>query len=174
MTDMFRRNLNLFIAAGLAAFFVSFTAASIQWYRINDNWLESYFYPVSTDYSFTNWQQAADGTWSAVVFITKVRPECVFVQSQIETVLGTIPNGEVRESTVSYVQDATPGGNRVTGFQRLDDRFRIDDPAFVEGTVFRGSVLHVCTPGRYTVTEFGPFTVGVDSISGGDSPKILL
>lgn len=164
MPRTFRHKLDIFLTVGVMAFLIFFTAASVQWYRINDTWLESYLYPVTTDYSFTDWEEAADGTWSAVVYLNKRRSECVYVSGQIETVLGTKPDGVVDESTVSYIGDKTPGSNRVTGFQRLDNRFRIDEASFVKGTEFRGSVLHVCTPGRYSVTEFGPFTVGVDSV----------
>lgn len=163
MSSNFRQKLDLFLTAGVLAFLISFTAASVQWYRINDTWLESYFFPVSTSYSFTDWQQADDLTWSAVAYLEKRRPECVYVSGQIETVLGTTPDGTVYESTVTYLGDMTPGSNRVVGFQRLDTRYRIDNPSFVKGTVFRGQVLHICTPGRYSVTTFGPFTVGVDS-----------
>lgn len=163
MTGNFRRNLDWLLAAGVLAFIVSFTAASIQWYRINDNWIETYFFPAASDYSFTDWQEASDGTWSAVVYMNKLRPECVYVAGQIETVLGKTPRGVVDESTVSYVGDKTPGSNRTMGFQRLDNRLRIDEPSFVKGTVFTGSVLHICNPGRYTVTTFGPFVVGENS-----------
>ena len=163
MAENFRRNLNWFLALAASAFIISFTAATIQWYRINDTWIETYLFPVATDYSFTDWQEAPDGTWSAVVYMNKIRPECVYVSGQIETVLGTRPDGEVDESTVSYIGDKTPGNNRTVGFQRLDKRLRIDEPSFTKGTVFRGAVLHICTPGRYTVTIFGPFVVGVDS-----------
>ena len=164
MTEAFRRGLNLFLVAGVGAFLISFTAASIQWYRINNVWLETYFYPVVKDYSFSNWQKAADGTWSAVVYINKVRPECVYVAGQVETVVGTTPDGEIEESTISYIGDKSPGSNRPGGYQRLDQRMRIDEPTFTEGTVFQGSVIHVCAPGRYAVSTFGPFTIGVDSI----------
>lgn len=164
MPFSFRRKLDIFLTAGVLAFLIFFTAASVQWYRINDTWLESYFFPATTDYSFTDWAQASDETWSAIVYLNKRRSECVYVSGQIETVLGTRPDGIIEESSVSYVGDESPGSNRVTGYQRLDHRFRIDKASFVEGTTFRGSVLHVCTPGRYSVTEFGPFTVGVDSV----------
>lgn len=164
MGDNFRRNLNWFLLAGVGAFFISFTAASVQWYRINDSLLESYFYPVAKDYSFTDWQRGSDGTWSAVAYLDKVRDECVYLRGQIETVVGLMPDGSADESTVSYIGDKSPGGNRLPGYQRLDQRFRIDEASFVKGTVFRGAVIHICAPGRYTVTQFGPFVVGVDSV----------
>jgi len=163
MISNLRQTLNHLLTLGVVLFLISFTAATIQWYRINDTWVETYLFPVATDYSFTDWRLEPDGAWSAVVYLNKVRGECMYIKDQIETVLGTHPDGSVEESTISYIGDLTPGNNRKTGFQRLDDRLKIDKPSFIKGTVFKGSILHVCSPGRHTVTEFGPFIVGVDS-----------
>jgi hypothetical protein len=163
MTSRFRRNLNVFLWTGVISFLIFFTMASLQWYRINSSAIETILYPVVKEYQFRDWQRDPQGSWSAMVFVDKVRPECIYVAHQIETVVGITPDGETVESTISYMGDKSPGSNRPIGLQRLDQRVRIDNPAFVKGTKFWGSVLHNCHEGLPTVTEYGPFTVGVDS-----------
>ncbi len=160
--DVFRRYLSLFVRAMVYGFAVAVAALTIQWYTFNEQWVETNFYPVATDYTFTDWQKDDQGRWSAVVYMNKQRGECVFVKGQVETVIGTLPTGEVVESNVTHVGDTTFGGNRPPGYQRLDQRYQIDNPEIVEGTVFNGSVLHRCHGGNVTVTNFGPFTVGLN------------
>lgn len=162
MTEKFRRNLDYFLTAGVLAFLVSFTAASIQWYRINQGWIETTFFPVVQYEEFDDWQRNSAGQWSAVVTINKLRPECVYVSGQIQTVLGDFPDGEIKESTLSFIGDNSPGNTRPKGVQKLDKRVQIDDASFVPGTKFWGSVLHKCHDGNLTVTEFGPFVLGQD------------
>lgn len=161
-SDRFHKNLNYALIAGVGMFLIAFTFASIQWYRINGSMIETKFFPVFRYLSMDDWQMNDEGKWSTVVTFEKFRPECVFVSGQIQTVLGEIPGGDMKESTITYLGDTTPGSNRNPGVQTLDSRVQIDDPDFTPGTIFWGTVLHRCHPGSLTVTEFGPFVVGQD------------
>lgn len=159
---MLRKYINAFLIAGVSAFIISFTVASVQWYRLNQGWIETRFFPVFAYHSMDDWDRNATGQWSAVVTFEKFRPECVYVAGQIQTVLGDLPDGQIKESTISFIGDDTPGSNRNPGLQTLDRRVQIDDASFTPGTKFWGTVLHKCHPGSLTVTEFGPFIVGRD------------
>jgi len=158
--DRFRSKLNYFLSAGVGAFLIFFTLASVQWYRINGGLIETKFFPVFEYLTMDDWERNPTGQWSAVVTFEKFRPECVYVSGQIETVLGDLLDGDTKESTISFIGDTTPGNNRPTGVQQLDQRVQIDDPEFVPGTKFWGTVLHRCHSGSLTVTEFGPFIIG--------------
>jgi len=160
-TDRFRRNLNYFLTAGVGAFLIAFTAASIQWYRINSGLIETQFFPVFAYRSMDDWQRNSTGQWSAVVTYEKFRPECVYVSGQIQTVLGDLPTGVAKESTISFLGEAGSDDHPV-GLQTLDRRIQIDDPTFTPGTKFWGTTLHRCHDGALSVTEFGPFVIGQD------------
>lgn len=148
-SDKFHRNLNYALLAGVGMFLIAFTFASVQWYRINGSLIETKFFPVFTYLSMDDWQADDEGRWSAVVTFEKHRAECVYVSGQILTILGNLPDGEPKESTITIIGDDTPGSNRAIGLQRLDARFQIDDPTFVPGTKFWGNVIHRCHPGSF-------------------------
>lgn len=158
--DRFKSNLDKFLFAMVGAFLIAFAGATVQWYRMSSEQLETLLFPVFHYVSMDDWQETASGQWVAVVTVEKYRSECVYVKGQIPTVLGLLPSGEIKESTVSFVGDFTPGSNRNVGIQILDKGFQIDDPTFIPGTKFWGTALHRCHEGDLTVTNFGPFIVG--------------
>lgn len=158
----FRSALDRVLVVFGIIFLVSFGITLNRWMALNQPRFETVFYPAVTDFTFQDWRQEADGTWSAIVYMLKSRAECVYVKDQIVTYVGVTPSGEAVETTFTSMGDLTPGNNRAEGWQRLDDRQKLDSVAFVPGTKFWGAILHQCHDGLPTVSRLGDHTVGQD------------
>ena len=159
----FHRNLNRALILVTLVFLVSFGVTVNRWPEINKSGLESRFFPALKDWTFVDWQQEEDGSWSAVAFVNKVRAECVYKPGQVLVFTGRRPDGVYVESGVTWSgPQADTGRNRPTGWQQLNRRMKIDSVEFVPGTVFSGTVLHQCHEGTPTATAIGPFVVGQD------------
>ena len=166
--ETFHNRLNYVLAAGVGVFLIFFTTALLQWYRMAGGLIETKLFPVFEWVSIDDWQKNEKDQWSGVVTLEKFRPECVYLSGQAQTVLGYLPGDVVRESTITYVGDQTPGSNRATGVQTIDQRVQIDDPSFTPGTKFWGTVVHISHEGSLTVSELGPFLIGQNGPSVGD------
>lgn len=158
----FSRNLNRVLTVAVIAFMVSFGITLNRWLALNQARFETFFFPAVEDFTFRDWQQEPDGTWSAIVWVYKARGECVYIPDQIVTYIGLTPAGETVETTFVSVGDTTPGNNRPDGWQRLDRRQKMNSPEFIPGTRFRGTIMHQCHDGLPTVSLVGEHIVGVD------------
>lgn len=159
-SDGFRRRVNIFTLASFIAFLICVILTGQNWYQMNSGKIETRFYPVVTNYTYRDWRQEPNGNWSAVVFIYKERPECVYIKEQIETVIGITPDGDPVEALVKYIDDPSPGSNRPAGWQRLDKRVELVSDKITQGTSIRGTLLHQCREGTATVSMYGPSIVG--------------
>ena len=158
----FVRTLNYVLSAAGIVFLVSFGIALNRWIIINEGRFETTFYPAVQDYTFRNWREEPDGTWSAEAYVFKARAECVYVQNQVVTFIGLKDTGETVETTFESLGDKSPGSNRPDGWQRLDERVKLDSPEFSKGTKFHGTIMHQCHSGLPTVSFMGFHIVGQD------------
>lgn len=157
----FRRRLDLFLIFVGVLFIASVSILTMTYVMIYRGDLESRYAPVFTDRTHTDWRQEPDGTWTATVFMDKRRGGCVYVSDQIETVIATIPSGDIVEAPLRYVADRSPGSNRPEGWQRLDAGVNITDPLIGPGATIIGSTIHRCSNSeKFTVTRWGPSVVG--------------
>lgn len=135
--------------------------AALEWYEKNWDRMETQYYAPIQDVTFRDWAQDENGLWSAAVFINKTRSECVWTKGQIVTLQIRSENGSFFESLITFVGDESEDSNRPSGWQRLDDRVRVDSPRAQKGDIFRGAFLHGChTQGKPIVSEFGPAVIG--------------
>lgn len=163
MTDLkFRKRVNIYLMMTLVMFGGSLFLTAHSIFNIYRADLETLLFPVYTDRTHVAWERASDGTWSSVVFINKIRPGCIYVKEQKETVIAVTAAREIIEANLVYIGDRSPGSNRPQGWQQLDLRVRIDNPRVTRGSTIRGSTLHRCSDGPITVTEWGPAIVGID------------
>jgi len=157
-----RRLVDLIILLASIGFIASVGILANQYITINRAGLESILWPPTEDWTFRNWRQEPDGTYSAEVYFYKDRPECIFMRDQVISVSFSNPLGVIGESRVRFVGDDTPGNSRPEGWQRVDDRMKFLDAAIVPGTVIRPNVLHQCHDGLPTVSGFQGVVVGQD------------
>jgi hypothetical protein len=160
----------MMLVPAVAIFVVSLGVTTNTIVKMNEAAIERYLKPAISDFTFRDWEQAEDGTWSAVMYIYKHRAECIYVKDQIPTVNSVTVDGTFVESLVEFIDDESPGNSRNVGWQRLDNRVSITSKDFIAGMVLSGSFAHNCGKMIPTVTPFDGIVIGVDM----DYPAFVL
>lgn len=180
-----KRRLDRVIGALVFTFFLSGVFVAYETYAVNRGAIESRLFPVTTNWTFRDWQKVPSGAWgatlpsgelaetmpelvgrwSAIVYFYKNRPECEYLQDQIVTARYVTPLGTIGETKVLVLGDISVGNSRAGGWHRMDYRVVFLDPAIGPGTKLRSVYLHRCDVARQAVSS------GYTGVVVGESMK---